>query len=167
MKNSNIYKNPQDRAILDFTTIGIKLYENKIMDIHQENHYFDVGDALFYNIETHKFEKALAENSMFSEVCGVVSEIKSLNDFIIISFGEIKTNRYPFELNTPLYLSDIQPGKLISLYPAEIVKEIATRTQDGIMVNIKRALKTTATPETNTLEAYTQEELDEIILNIW
>lgn len=167
MKNSIIYKNPEEYSVLDFTNIGIKLYEDKIMDIHQENHYFDVGDALFFNIKTNKFEKALAENNIFSEVCGVVSKINSIDDFEIISHGEIQTGRYAFELNTKLYLSDIQPGKLLSIHPAVIVKEIATQIEDGIFVNIKRALKTTATSDTNTYENYTQEELNEIISNIW
>lgn len=167
MKNSIIYKNPEERKILDFTNIGIKVYEDKTMDIHQESHFFAIGDVLFYNIETNKFEKALAENTIFSEVCGVVSKITSIDDFEIISFGEIKTNRYQFEIGTKLYLSDVQPGKLLSLYPSEIVKEIATQTLDGIIVDIKRALKTTATSDTSTYEAYTQEELDEIIMNIW
>ena len=167
MKNSIIYKNPEEYSVLDFTNIGIKLYEDKIMDIHQENHYFNIGDALFYNIKTKKFEKALAENSIFSEVCGVVSKIKSIDDFEIISYGEIQTNRYTFELNTKLYLSDMQPGKLLSIHPAIIVKEIATQVEEGIFVNIKRALKTTATSDVNTYENYTQEELNEIISNIW
>jgi len=167
MKNSVIYKNPEEWKVLDFTNIGIKVYEDKIIGIHQESHYFAIGDALFYNVITNKFEKALAENTMFSEVCGVVSKINTIDDFEIISFGEIKTDRYLFEVNTPLYLSDIQPGKLVSIHPNEIAKEVATTTLNGIMVDIKRAVKTTATSDSNTYETYTQQELDEIIGNIW
>jgi len=167
MKNSTIYKNPEEWKVLDFTNIGIKAYEDRLINIHQENHFFAIGDALFYNLSNSKFEKALAENSVFSEVCGLVSNITSIHEFEIITFGEIETNRYAFDIGTILYLSDVQPGKLVSIHPAEIVKEIAVQTENGILINIKRALKTTATSDSNIYEPYTQAELDEIILNIW
>ena len=165
--NSVIFKNPENKHLFDLSLVGTRIYENQIIEITQANHFFEIGDALAYNAANQRFEKALAENSILSEVCGVVSKINSINSFEIITYGELKTGRYPFEAGLPLYLSDIQPGKLLTIYPNEIVKEIATCTLDGIMIDIKRALKTTATPDTSTYEAYTQAELDEIISNIW
>lgn len=165
--NSIIFKNPQETYLFDLSLIGTSTYESEIIQINQENHYFEIGDVLFYNVVTQKFEKAIAENSMFSEVCGIVSKVISLDYFEIVSSGEIVTDRYNFDTDTVLYLSDVTFGKLVSIPPENIVKEIATQITNGINVNIKRAFKLTETSTTEEYEAYTQEELDEIILNIW
>ena len=87
--------------------------------------------------------------------------------FEIVTTGLILTDRYNFDEGTVLYLSDATAGKLVSIAPADIIKQVATCVTNGIIVDIKRAYKLTDTTSTDEYEAYTQAELDEIINNIW
>ena len=168
MKNSIIYKNPQDQHLFDLSYLGILNHERKTIEINQQNHYFQIGDVLYYDIKNHKFAKALARNTIESEVCGVVSEIIDVNNFVIITNGEIKTTRYTFNPGTILYLSDAHEGKLVSIQPSYTIKQIATQLSDGIMIDIQRGYRTPITYDSSdSLESYTQTELDEIIKNIW
>ena len=168
MKNSIIYKNPQDQHLFDLSYLGILNHERKTIEINQQNHYFNIGDVLYYDIKNHKFDKAIAKNSIESEVCGVVSEIIDVNNFVMITNGEIKTTRYTFNPGTILYLSDAHEGKLVSIQPSYTIKQIATQLSDGIMIDIQRGYRTPDTESgSETLESYTQTELDEIIKNIW
>lgn len=169
MKNNSIIsKKLHKYHVLDLTDIGA-ITCNNFTEIAQHNHDFQIGDALYYNVKKQVFDKAIAINNVESEVCGVVSEIKDIDTFVLVTNGEIITSRYDFKVNTILYLSDARPGKLVSIGPKDIVKQIATKTTDGIMVNIQRGFKTTNNQQssTETLEPYTEEELNEIIKNIW
>lgn len=166
--NTNIFKNPQDQHLFDLSYLGVLNHERKTIEINQQNHYFQIGDVLYYDIKNHKFAKALARNTIESEVCGVVSEIIDIDNFVMITSGEIKTTRYTFTPGTILYLSDAYEGKLVSIEPAYTVKQIATQLSDGIMIDIQRGYRTPNTESgSETLESYTQAELDEIIKNIW
>lgn len=165
--NSTIFKNPQDQYLFDLSILGTITHENKVIEINQQNHYFQVGDVLYYNVKTQKFAKAVAVNNIESEVCGVISKVIDKDNFIVLTEGEIKTNRYTFNVSTRLYLSDVYPGKLVSIKPQYVVKQIATQTVDGIMINIQQGLRTPEASSSEELESYTQEELDEIIKNIW
>ena len=138
MKNSTIYKNPQDQHIFDLSQIGVLNHERKTIEINQQNHYFQVADVLYYDIKNHKFAKALARNTIESEVCGVVCEIIDVDNFVMIASGKIKTSRYTFDEGTILYLSDVNTGKLVSIKPKYTIKQIATQTSDGIIVDIKK-----------------------------
>lgn len=169
MKNNSIIsKNLHKYHVLDLTDIGV-ITCNNFTEIVQHNHNFQIGDALYYNVKEQVFDKAIAINNIESEVCGVVSEIKDIDTFIIVTNGEIITSRYDFKVNTALYLSDARPGKLVSIGPKDIVKQIATKTIDGIIVDIQRGFKTANHQQSSTeaLESYTKEELNEIIKNIW
>lgn len=165
--NSIIYKSSQEQHIFDLSQIGTLIYADKPIEINQQNHYFRVGDVLYYNVKTKIFAKAVAVNNIESEVCGVVSEVLDKDNFVLVSEGEIKTDRYTFNEGDILFLSDAHPGKLVSIEPFNIVKQIATQTTDGIIVDIQRGYKTLKSPESEILESYTQAELDEIIKNIW
>ena len=59
-------------------------------------------------------------------------------------------------------------GKLVSIEPSYIIKQIAIQLSDGIMIDIQRGYKTpNIESSSEILEPYTQAELDEIIKNIW
>ena len=167
MKNSIILKNPQNQNLFDLSYLGVLTHSKKVIEINQQNHYFNVGDVLYYDIKNHKFDKAIAKNSIESEVCGVVSEIIDIDNFIIITTGKIKTTRYTFNPGTILYLSDVNAGKLVSIQPHSVIKQIAIQDTNGIIINIQRGLKTTSASSSENLEPYTKEELDEIIKNVW
>ncbi len=166
--NSTIFKNPEEHGVLDLSMLGTVNYVNNSVSITQKDHFFKTGDVLFYNVQESCFSKAYAINNIQSEACGVVSKVLDKDSFEIISKGLVETSRYTFDIGTILYLSEVVPGKLVSLPSSNIVKQIATQVSGGIMVDIKRGYHA-GNPEeaVEELEPYTKEELDEIIKNIW
>ena len=166
--NSIITKNPQEHHIFDLTRLGTVTITNDLIEVTQQNHFFQIGDVLYYNIKTQLFGKAVAVNNIESEVCGVVLDVKDKDTFVMITEGKINTSRYSFEIDTPLYLSEVYPGRLMSIEPKNVIKQIATQTVDGIIVDIQRGYRTVGSSSVlEELEPYTQSELDEIIKNIW
>jgi hypothetical protein len=167
-KNSTIFKNPYEQMIHDFSFVGAYKTIDKTIEIEQFGHGFQVADVIFYNIKLKKFDKALAINSIESEVCGVVSQVLGSNTFRILTEGFLETDRYSFDVDTPLYLSESTSGKLMSVAPVNIVKQVATQASNGIIIDIQRGYKITDNDDSDDeLELYTREELDEIIANIW
>lgn len=166
--NSVIFKNPYDKCLIDLSYLGTLEHIDKDILLHQENHYFQIGDVLYYNLAENKFAKAIANNSIESEVCGVVSGVTDEHNFSIKTQGFIETDRYGFDDGTNLYLSESSSGKLISIEGSIIVKQIATQAPNGIIVNIQRGYKTDNPSGQDTdYELYTKSELDEIIKNVW
>ena len=165
--NSTIFKNPQDQYLLDLSVLGSTIHHSKTIEINQQNHHFQIGDILYYSIKNKIFAKAIAINDTESEVCGAVLDIIDNDNFVILSRGKISTDRYTFDVGTPLYLSDAHPGKLVSITPQNVIKQIATQDVDGIILDIQRGYYISSIVSPTELEPYTQEELDEIIKNIW
>lgn len=165
--NSTIFKNPQDQHLFDLSSIGSINHEDKSITINQEEHYFKVGEVLYYDVTTNKFSRAVAVNNIESEACGIVSEVIDNDNFIIIAKGLLETDKYNFSVGSKLYLSDVTPGKLVSIEPQSIIKQIAIQATNGIIIDIQRGWKITNTSSSEELEPYTKEELDEIIKNVW
>lgn len=165
--NTNIYKNVFNKQVADLSFIGEVKYHGDNATFTQESHNFQPGDVLFYNIAEKKFDKALAVNTIESEVCGVVCEVIDVDNFMLSTHGYIKLDRYKFEVDKPLYLSESTPGKLQSIEPITIAKQIATQTYNGIIIDIQRGFKISDININNSIESYTREELDEIIKNVW
>ena len=166
-KNSNIYKTPEEHHLFDLSQFGTTKVINK-QEVMQKKHYFRVGDAIYYDIQEKKFALALAINDINSEVVGLVSEIINEDIFMITNTGELITNRYSFPIGTQLYLSNIVPGKLVSMQPSNVIKPIATQSNNGIIIDIGRGwIPESPTSDEVVYENYTREELDEIINNIW
>lgn len=141
--NSVIFRDVYENKILDFSHIASDSKAN-IIDLYEENHFFEVGDAIYYDIYTHHYRRALAINSIMSEVIGVVSKIINLNEFQLTLRGDIILNRYDsISIGSPLYLSDIVTGKLISNEPSKISKIIGIKTDNGIRVDIQRGFHLT------------------------
>lgn len=165
--NSIIFKNPQDQHLFDLSSIGSINHEDKSITINQEKHYFNVGEVLYYDVTTNKFSRAVAVNNIESEACGIVSEVIDNDNFVIIAKGLLETDKYNFSVGSKLYLSDVTPGKLVSIEPQSIIKQIAIQAANGIIIDIQRGWKITNTSSSEELEPYTKEELDEIIKNVW
>ena len=167
-KNSTIYQNPDPQDLIDFSFLGVMEKIDNDVIIEQQNHLLRVTDAIYYDVKSQKFATAIAENNIQCEVCALVSEVIDQDHFKIITNGFLKTDRYTFDNETPLYLSDANYGKLVSIEPSIIIKQIATQTIDGIIIDIKRGFRTQFINDTNVeFESYTKQELDEIIQNIW
>lgn len=164
-KNSNIYKSPEEHHIFDLSQIGTTIIIESL-PITQESHFFQIGDAIYYNPTEKKFITAVANNTIESEVAGLVSEVIDKDNFILKNSGFLETNRYKFDTGVALYLSSATPGKLVSIPPA-VTKQIATQTNNGIIIDIKRGLVFEEENVSTEYEPYTIEELDEIIKNMW
>lgn len=164
--NSNIYKNPEEQHIIDLSRMGtIEVINNQ--EVIQENHYFHIGDVVYYDIQMKRFSLAIARNTIESEVVGLVSRVIDMDTFVLTNTGTLYTDRYAFPDKTVLYLSDINPGKLVSIAPM-FVKPVAIQTTNGIIIDIARGwADKDSVLEPIEYEPYTQEELDEIISNIW
>lgn len=166
--NSIIFENPYKDNIQDFSKIGVLSIINTEVEVNQKMHRFQVGDVLFFDFKEHKYNKALAINHNCSEVIGVVSSLIDDDNFRFTNKGLIKTNRYQFNNGDILYLSDSAEGKLINIEPTVIIKQIAIQSDNGIIIDIQRGYKVKETEDyTDECESYTQEELDNIIKNIW
>lgn len=165
--NTNIYKNVFTKQVSDLSFIGQVKYQGDSMEFIQERHNFQPGDVLYYDAVSKKFDKALAINTVESEVCGVVCEIVDVDTFVLTTSGYVKLDKYQFDIDKPLYLSENVPGKLQSIAPVSVVKQIATQSYNGIIVSIQRGFKISDTEVDFSLEPYTREELDEIIKNVW
>lgn len=164
--NSVIYENPEKEHVLDLTSIGSLTKETKEIRIQQENHLMQIGDAVFYDVKNKKFSKALAINNIDSEVCGVISEIPNQNEFIILTEGFLETDRYNYKTGSILYLSEVIPGFLMSADPTSIIKQVAIKKDNGIQIDIQMGHFMQENTTEVSLEPYTKEELDDIILNV-
>ena len=169
-KNSTIYRSPEEPSIFDISSLGTYVKEDTEIKITQSMHYFREGDALYYDPMTVKFQKAIANNTIASEVCGIVSEVINLNTFIIVTEGEVMVPRYQYSPDSTLYLSESIDGHLTSIQPTYVIKPLGKQIEPGkILVDIQRSFvmaERDAFVNTEELEPYTQQELDEIILNV-
>ncbi len=165
--NSTIYKNPQEQRVIDLSQLGALVSAGGPIEILQPSHFLQVGDVVYYNVKTRLFAKAVADNTIETEACGVVSAVVDKDNFVAVGNGLVVTDRYAFGEGAPLYLSDVHPGKLVSIAPATVIKQIATQAASGIMVDIQRGYHWFGASSSEELEPYTQAELDEIIKNIW
>ena len=167
LKNTNIYKNPEDRVLFDLSNLGtLTIIDNQ--EVVQRLHRFQVGDVIYYDVKQRKFALAIANNTIESEVVGVVSNIINEDRFNIINTGMLVINKYTFPTGTQLYLSNSTSGKLVSIQPGNVIKPIATQSNNGIIINIERGwIPENPTSDDIVYENCTKEDLDEIIRNIW
>lgn len=166
--NSVIFKNPEDDHLIDLTYLGIMLRENTTVQITQENHFFMIGDVLAYSPSEKAFIRAIAINTMDSEICGLVSEVIDNDNFIIVCKGQINAPQYQYPNGSTLWLSEVNPGKLMSIKPTKTFRQVGTQVSPGV-INVDLQMGLTmggSSPSGEPLERYTKDELDEIIANI-
>ncbi len=166
--NSNIYKN-----IFAEEPIDVSIVNNFILDtiisvesIKQDNHGFSVNDVLYFDGE--RYQKAIAENSERAIVAGVVSKVQSDNVFTLMDSGIIEWPAFMPADSSFLYLSDEFPGQLVpyieilntAYIPVAVYidNKIIINLQQGSFGDVMTPYQTQEVP----LDAYTQEELDDI-----
>lgn len=167
--NSVIFKNPEDDHLIDLTYLGTMLRENTKVQINQKNHFFAPGDVLAYDLQSQEFIRALAVNTMQSEICGVVSKYIDMDNFELIVKGAVEAPQYKYPNGSILWLSEVTPGKLMSIAPTKTFRQVATQVSAGV-INVSLEMGFTigsVKQETDSLDHYTKAELDEIIANIW
>lgn len=166
--NSIIYKDPEEQQVFDLSSIGtIFMTGESLIEIKQENHRLRVGDVIYYDIHERKFDMAIAQNTIESEACGIVNQVVDEDNFTFIPKGLFETDLYSFNPGSVVYLSGNVHGKLTTIRSANVIKEIGIMVPNGIMINIQRGLRYKTSEELEELETYTEEELQEIIQNIW
>lgn len=166
--NSIIYKDPEERQVFDLSSVGtIFMTGESLIEIHQERHKLRIGDVIYYDIIEKKFDMAIAQNTIESEACGIVNQVVDEDNFTFIPKGLFETDLYSFTPGSVVYLSGSVHGKLTSIRPDNVVKEIGIIVPNGIMINIQRGFRARISDNLEELEPYTEEELQEIIKNIW
>lgn len=168
--NSVIYREFYDEDnIHDFDYLGVNGVENKIIELTELDNGFIVGDAIYYDIKNNHYRKALSNNTIMSEVIGVVSKIISKDTFELTMKGSIILDRYNnIQNDTLLYLSPVITGKLTPLEPEYVSKIIAIKTGTGIYVDIQRGYNIKAIPDQqyDGLRYYTEQEIQDIITQV-
>lgn len=168
--NSVIYREfYSEDNILNFDYLGMNNSETKIIELTENSHGFIPGDAIYYDIKNNHYRRALANNTIMSEVIGVVSKITSKDTFELTLKGSIILDRYKnFQNDSILYLSPVITGKLTNIEPESVSKIIGIAKTNGIYVDIQRGyyLKQTEEPEYEDLRYYTDEEIQNIITQI-
>lgn len=139
--NSTIFRNPYDDEahLVDFSHIGLDYPSTSTIQINELDNGFSVGDAIYYDIYNKKYRRALANNSIMSEVIGVVSKIINKDEFELTLRGIVETDRYnDFENGAILYLSATVTGRLTPHEPSPVTKIIGIKAENGIIVKIQR-----------------------------
>ena len=163
--NSVIYRNVFEDEYINFSALGAYGSDDKIR-LSEHMNGFKIGDAIYYDFKTKHYKKALAKNSIMSEVIGLVSEIHNLDEFSITLKGLIQTDRYDgIENGTVFYLSDVIPGRLTEIEPSNISKIIGNKTTNGIYINIQRGyhLSEKEIPDIIEPRRYTKQEIQDVI----
>ena len=166
--NSIIFRNPDEHKIIDISKVGVVSLEDANIVITQRNHLLLKGDALFYNVTTKEFDRAIGVNAKNIECCGVISEVIDEDRFILVTKGIIENTKYSYPIGSALYLSEVTPGHLVSIMPLINVKQVGYQVSEhGIEVDLSIGMTKDYTRNVEQeLVPYTQEELDEIIQNI-
>lgn len=166
--NSIIFRNPEEAKIIDISKIGVISLEDTNIIITQRNHWFVKGNALFYNVTTKEFDRAIGVNAQNIECCGVVGEVIDSDRFVLVTKGIIENTKYSYPIGSALYLSEVTPGHLVSIMPFMCIKQVGYQIgkhdiEIDLTIGMIRNPNQTIDEE---LIPYTQAELDEIIQNI-
>lgn len=165
--NSTIFRDvDEDDFVIDITHIGSDTPEDKAIKLTELDNGFSVGDAIYFDYKNKHYRRALANNTIMSEVIGIVNKIIDKDNFELTLKGNIITDRYKsIETGKPLYLSSIITGRLTEVEPEYVSKIIGIKTSNGLKVDIQRGYNLIEHQDeefTNTRE-YTPEEIQEII----
>lgn len=133
-EEDNILQIRDDGVYLSGENFSSGMSQIKVM---QTAHGFVVGDAL-YNTMT-GYKKGLANESTMVEIVGVVAQVTDANNFKLCTGGFLETARFDSYINgTVLFLSETVLGDIISAEPTKVSKQIAIKTEKGIVVNIQK-----------------------------
>lgn len=161
-RNSNIYKNIFPYTVKDYYDIITSKTEDSSEIITQENHGLQKLDVVAYN-SNGLLEKVTNSHDY---IAGVISEVHS-NDKVTLMFsGYIKADLNVTK-SSILYLSDTEPGKLVTNVDNNIYVPVGTYIGTGIIVNIQQASIGDSLHEYKesfySMDAYTTEELESFI----
>lgn len=115
-----------------------------VRSVLQSSHGFAVGDFIYYHPQN-KYKKALAKDDYDSNIVGMVTKVTDANTFEYQPGGFFKTNLFNtargFMQGMPLYISDVDAGKVTQVQP-DISKAVGYPVEDiGIVISIERGIQ--------------------------
>ena len=112
--------------------------------VSKANHAFIEGDFIYYHPIT-GYAKALALDDYNSNIVGMVSKVIDINSFEYKWAGFHATNLFNningYAQGMPLYISDVNPGKVVQDQP-DISKTVGYPIEDvGLIISIERGIQ--------------------------
>lgn len=120
---------------------------HSFIEVTQQSHDLIIGDFIYYDNRTNLYKKAIAIDSYDINIVGMVYYTEE-NYFEYVCNGFIETDLFTtengFVQGMPLYISDVEPGKVIQEQP-DISKAVGYPIEDiGIIISIERGIQYTA-----------------------
>lgn len=168
-KNSNIYKNIFPHTVEDYYDIIAKENDikNTIVQVQQYAHGLSKYDIVYCD-EYGAIQKALAMDGISANAIGIISEVKDNYEFSLMTSGRIPSD-ITIEGSSIIYLSDTEPGKMVSYQDIKngVYIPVGYYIGGAIVVNIQQGsvggeLKPYHEVFYN-LEPYTEQEIDDTI----
>lgn len=151
VKRANGYYVPETRIsarednVLEKYSDGfyVKKHYN-VRQVTQDAHGFIIGDVIYYH-PLYKYQLASAIDDYNSNIVGMVTKILDANTFEYQWSGffatDLFTNKNRYTQGMPLYISDVDPGKLTQIQP-DISKTIGYPVENcGIIISIERGIQ--------------------------
>lgn len=118
---------------------------HSFITVEQEEHGFIVGDFIYYDYRTDKYQKASAIDSFDINIVGMVSYVENENKFEYVCSGFVETDLFNTEhqyvQGMPLYISDTEPGKVTQQQP-DISKAVGYPVAEiGVIISIERGIQ--------------------------
>ena len=118
--------------------------QSNIKTVTQANHGFIIGDFIYYH-PINKYQLASAIDDYDSNIVGMVTKVIDTNTFEYMWSGFYATNIFSssngYTQGMPLYISDINPGKVLQEQP-DISKTVGYPVEDiGIIISIERGIQ--------------------------
>jgi hypothetical protein len=118
---------------------------HSFIDITQTSHGFSLGDFIYYDNRTDKYQKALAIDDWDINIVGMVSYLYSADKFEYVCSGYVPitefTTAHGYIQGMPLYISDTTPGKVTQEQP-DISKAVGYPVgNQGVIISIERGMQ--------------------------
>ena len=171
-RNSNIYKNIFPHTVEDYYDIIAKENDikNTIVQVQQYAHGLSKYDIVYCD-EYGAMQKALAMDGISANALGIISEVKDNYEFSLMTSGRIPAD-ITIEGSSIIYLSDTEPGKMVSYQDIKngIYIPVGYYVGGAIVVNVQQGsiggeLKPYHEPFYN-IETYTEQEINDTINQI-
>lgn len=112
--------------------------------VTQDEHGFSIGDFIYYH-PTDKYQLASAIDDYNSNIVGMITKIVDENNFEYQWAGFYETDLFTeekgFTQGMPLYISDVEPGKVTQEQP-DISKTVGYPVENiGIIISIERGIQ--------------------------
>ena len=118
---------------------------HSFVTVTQSSHGFIVGDFIYYDNRTNKYQKAIAKDDFDINIVGMVSYLYNADKFEYVCSGIVETNLFDethgYVQGMPLYISDFEAGKVTQEQP-DISKAVGYPIANiGLIISIERGIQ--------------------------